>query len=660
MQLLFLCLCWASAGFVFPGGMQAAEKVEDRDPFDNLLPRLVSPEATIRRDAVQTLKASLDSRSAARLLETLPGRASGVRRAVRETLASGGPWMPGILNALGRGGAVAGEARSILEAALRKRPGEDEPLRGMISIDFFEKDAGLVFSGPWPGPVPLDFVLQRINEAAGPACPFVLSPCLAGGGQSGLMLLREPLSGPAEMVLDLILMEQGLGIEMLETVVLVTRRGGSCDSLSPGEQKFDNRLLDEIMAIYAGSAQSGTRQAALNALAWLDPPGFFHGFLRDFRRDCGGGCLDYLLFGRASARFALALGLDNDSAGVAALIRAFSGEKDLHRREALRRTILLISGDLRRKALVEQCSDLWTARLLLGPIDPGNPAEAMAAAARIDDLLRGGDPDSQRSGLRAALRHLPENGEVEAAVCTFLQERPQLDGVNAVLADRCLRKMGARGDDSDLARLLRTMPLKRGLLEMAAVRGGKECLAAILALLREAGDESFFAVTAGCAIAERLGPLDPERVGMALDAMTEVNRAGFLLSTGATAFSLEETAAPLLRALRRGDVEADRAAAMLSFLPAGRIVSLLDPVLLALEEENGSAGTRLMTRRLRGTLIRCATSRAHGQSLSASRVRVDLGAASSGIGEDRLLDHALRIAEGDGKPGSLEITVPLF
>ena len=131
----FLC-CFVGA-FSLPVASGAAVP-EDGDSLDAVLKLLVAPDPTVRRNAARSLKARLDPASAGALLAGLPGQESGVRRAVREVMAGGGPWMPGVLRALGKGEAVSLEARSVLDAALRKRPLEDEPLRGTISIDIFD------------------------------------------------------------------------------------------------------------------------------------------------------------------------------------------------------------------------------------------------------------------------------------------------------------------------------------------------------------------------------------------------------------------------------------------------------------------------------------------------------------------------------------------
>jgi hypothetical protein len=261
------------------------------DDLESLIAPLASRDNLTRKKGVRRFRRIVDAAAAERLVGLLPELEPAYRKALADALGSGGPWMPGVLRAVERGGAAGAAACSIVHSALAMRALKDDPPPVLDALSIFGEGAGFAFPGTWPRSVPLDELLDWINFLAVPTHPLVLSPDLGVDAAGGLAVGRTPVSGPAPVVMDLLLMERGLGVRLLETVTLVSRDGRGFRELDARGQDFDRVLLERILRSLSGTRDAACRRAALRALACLDPPGFFEGYLEEIRSGSRGDCL---------------------------------------------------------------------------------------------------------------------------------------------------------------------------------------------------------------------------------------------------------------------------------------------------------------------------------------------------------------------------------
>lgn len=568
------------------------------DGLFDLLPTLVSEDDRERLVAAARFREKLDAESACELVLRLDRFDLPLRAAVIDVLSGGGPWMPGVLDALRRDPKTLDHARIIIRGALGQRPVDEDPPPLLDAMRVFPEGLRLDFMGTWPGPVPLADFLDHVNFTVRPACAFALSPELAGKA----VVYERPLSGPAQVVLDFELQQRGLGLRLLESAVLVTPEGGGSRDLAASEQEFDTVLLDRIIDVIADpGADRRKLQAAMRALACLDPPGFFEGYYRLLRassrvRDGSRGdpstALDYLFSAGPCFRLATRLGMDRDAGIAAFLMCTWEDAPQGSRRKELARLILLLPADLREEALARKEAGGEAAELLFrgswGEEDP---------TGRITACLQSGDEMLESAAMRAAALLLPHRPRLHRELIAVFADIAEISVAAAADLDRCLVILGESGGDELLAGLFHdgALPaaegrLPRGAYEAAAAFGKHRCRDALAQRLEK---ESLSG-------AERRD---------SLLAVREIDRR---LKRDPVA--VDENG--IREALLEGGDEAIPAAALLAFCAPERIVDIAGP---ALKAAGGSPPGYL-----RAALIEAAVRLNRLNRTASERIRLDL------------------------------------
>jgi hypothetical protein len=468
------------------------------------------------------------------------------------------------------------------------------------------------------------------------------------------------------MAIDLVLMERGLGVRFLETVTLVTPEGASCSDLSAHSQEFDRVLLDRIIETLADRSSAGRRQA-LQALAWLDPPGFFEGYVQELRSGGTGDCLDYLLTAGASVRLAARLGLDEDHLTAARLIALWQDEPQGARRRALTRLLLLCPDALRAKALeaIETGSD--EARLLFsGIVEIG---EFIAAFQRS---FAEGSAASRCAALQACLPLLPLSAELRAALLGAVRKPGPAERSTVALVDHCLAVMGPWIEDGDLAVLVgsarRSAPIPagslqesgsgsvspayislKGVLEVAGRQGGRQSLEAVRSRLQKDGAEKLQALLAIRSMARRLEiDLLESSARAGSSGLSPACEAALLLALSDDGERRSVAAGLLFEEVAAGRAEAD----LVSLAGAAEICEhfriLLSPA---------ASGDAAIPPDLRAALIRSPLLRR--DALDANMIRLELGALL-GDKMDPILDRALWATASVDEPGAYTVEIRLF
>jgi len=664
LALFFFLLCPGDAGE--SAELTARDDGRAAADLHSLIDSLVSADRLERERGARRFREAVDSEAAEELVRLLPGADLARRKAVMDALGAGGPWMPGVLRAAGQGGAAGTAAGSILRAALAARPLNDDPPPLLGGLPIFGKSVDLSFPGTWPRAVFLDELLDWINFLAGPTHPLVLSPDLGGGAARSLAVHRSPVSGPAPMAIDLLLMERGLGVIFLQTVTLVTPGGQSSDDLSAHGQEYDRMLLDRIIAVLSAAPDGPCRRAALQALAWLDPPGFFEGYLEDLRTGGRGDCLDYLLTAGASVRLAVRLGLDKDRQTAAHLLSLWDGEPDGTRRRALARLLLLCPAGILSGAFEEVAGASDGARMLFCTAGVGE--DFLAAFRRA--IEEGGD-EEMRAALQACARLLPVSNDLRAAFLAGTRGLGPVRRPAAALVDRCLAAMGPWLEDETLAGLVEAArPLDpipagslretgsgpdltaalslKGVLEAAARFGGRRCLDAVMERLRSDGAEKLQAVLA---LRRMAGRLDVDILQLA-----ESDGAGLPADCGdALVLAFSRDTARRGEAAQRifeGIAVGEEAVALVSFAGAAEIAEHAK-VLLGCAE----AGETGFPPGLRAALIRSPL--IARDALAANMIRLELsGLLAEGL--DPILDRALWTIASSDQLGAYTVEIRLF
>ncbi len=647
---------WPFLFIFFSGCLQTEVPKENKD----LSPRfgeLLSQDAALREKEARRFKELLgkapgENRAGAEeILARLPAFPSGVRIELRGQLALGGPWMPGVLNALNRGGKTAREAASILRTSLEHRALKKIPPPRFGTFRLFGESVGFDFRGTWPGSVPLDLFLDRVNAHADPVYPFVLSPELGREASLKMALTEPPPSGPAPMVVDFVLMERGLGVMLLESVALVTRDGKACSKLSSEDQEYDAFLLDKIIRSCSGTgSRSRERRTAVRALAHLDIPGFFEGYFLRFLCGDRTASLDYLLAGRNKARLAARLGAEEDAASALLFFDAWLKEKPGFRKEALFELILQIDPDLRDGVLDNMPAAAGPAGVLFRSI-----REESGSVADILALVEKGSGEGLRTGLIAAHHVLIRSERVREALIARILKGDFPDQAAAALMDRCLVRMGRILGDDGIAPLLTAdrAVIQKGIFETAERFGGEKCLDAIVALLGRKGAETSDALRALLGICERLG-IDPEMIIGDESKLTEISRAGLILAAGRDKKIRRPAADVLVGRMRKKSGDDGVCLDMLSLENRGRIADYLEPWL---RECRGRG--ELIPPQARKAVIRSAVISSRFDPTASARIVLTLNEIL-GTNMDPQLDQALKTVSDTFQVGSWRIEMRFF
>lgn len=533
---------------------------------------------------------------AALLLKTWDQCPSSLKPRLRSVLSRGGPWLPALIDALPR----SEPARELIRAAFAKRPMRYElPPPGEAAtteVDPFGnartgEGVALDFPGTWPGPVKLSVFLERVNAAARPSYPLVLSPLVEDG-----TVEIKPLPGPAAFVIDSVLSRLDLGVTFLDTVALVSREGGSCYGQTRLQQKGDELLLDQAIDVLSSTTAAGeARTAALTALARLDPPGLFEGYYRELERGRLRPSLDLLLVGQQADRLRIRLIETGDRGVVAILVEIHLGRK------------------------LERFLETLPVHLLM---EGGSDFVLDARCGRISheavlDRIDSSDPDRVKEGLRAARFLDPEAPGWKEALLSRLSAWPAPDRLVEALLVQTLSL-----DDSAAADLLLNKGTRTAGLMLAWNRGGDRCLEALLSLHDQGTGD---AESVRCAARLVKGRRERE----ILDQLCNEDRSpeSRLLAAGVlVALGREEPAASYL--MEHLATRNERAASLFSFFKGGRIL----PYLEALGRFGGAAGERA---------VLCA---AQESVIAAERIRLALKSEEGNPLGKRLNDRLALLA----------------
>jgi hypothetical protein len=490
---------------------------------------------------------------AARLLRALDHCPEALKPRVRSLLSRGGPWLPALIDALPA-------SRDLIRDAFEKRPMRYElPPPGEAAtteIDLFGngrtgEGTGLAFPGTWPGPVKLSVFLDRVNRAARPALPFVLSPLVEDP-----VVERKPLSGAAVFVMDSVLARLGLKVTFLETVTLVSRNGGSCYGQTRVQQKRDDLLLGEALDVLSRS--HGDRSRALAALALLDVPGLFDGYCRELERGRLRPALDLLLVGRQADRLRLRL-IESNGLGFLGLAHETNGPGSKLERFLETLPPRLLKDSTTDFVLRARCG-LVSSREVLARIESDRAEEGLRAARYLG-------PEAKDDLLSLLVAWPPSN-------CTGLVETLLVQTLTV--------------DDRQAATLILNEGTRNAGLMLAGTVGGPHCLAALKSL-HDQGTGNLDTVRSAARLMKhgRPVPLNPDQ-----SCESRILAAGVLAALGE-----DEAAAPfLLEQLATGS---ERAAEMFSFFRGGRIL----PYLGALGAHGGPAGERAVLRAAQDSVV---------------------------------------------------------
>ncbi len=611
------------------------------------LDRLVSDDRRVREASAAHLRSVLTSRTAESLVGRFESFSPALRGALISLLGKGGPWMPGVVRALGRSDGAKPFVRRILHAALLTRPRSDDPLPLLDELQIFGEGVDLRPRGTWPGAVGLGEFLDWINFEANPSHHFVLDPCLAE--REIAPIERPPPAGPARMVIDFVLGQRGLGVRRLETVLLVTEGGRSCHGLSAHDEEYDLILVDRIVDTLAARPRSAaSRKSSIEALAALGIPGLFDGYLtenaeRAGRRERDDG-LDYLLTSAPLGRCAMRMDAAGDESAVVALLQAFDETGPGPRMRALIRLVRLLTEDLRGRAF----SVVGSPSVLLRALCDTNWNDEERLAF-VSQHLQSPESTKRQAALHAALPRLHRSPSLAKALLHGVSQWDGVDPRTEALLDRCVAAMGAQCGDDDLARLIRGRSGVRGAIEAAAIGGGSSCLAAMIEELSQGGDRSLSLVEAIRSVCERL-KIDPLEVVLSFESpLPRVAAAGLQLACAADRSVCVSAAAVLVDEIVTGGRFLKEAVQLLSLAKAGSIDEDLAPLLDAV-----SAGRIGWPRGLSEAIIRSALDASRDDSTAAARLRLSLKEPPGGA-IDPLLDRALKNLSAARKIGSFTI-----
>jgi len=655
--ILFLSLCgiWLAA-LVSPMGARESSAVvatpvvpsgsdEDLEPerLDALLHQLSAASLEARRRGATRLLKLLTPALAERIVARMPELSPVLQRALLHILGTGGPWMTGIVRGLCGTPAAADHAAAILARALQNRPLKPIQPASWSPIALFPPGMAFRFPGTWPRTYRLDELLDEINFWMAPAFPFVLSPELDDGARSEWHVDRAPPSGPASMVVDWILMERGLGMEILETVTLVVPGGPRYrEALLLDSDREDDRLvLARAIGVLRDPASSGTtRRSARRALATLDIPGLFDGALEELKGARPDGTLDYLLVAGATRRAALRLGVTTDVDAAVRLIEAFERQPPGAERWALIRLLTLLPGSLRDRALAGRA---WTSpqTLLLFGSARDTPA---AGAAEICGFLSDPDPKVRQGALAAARRRLANDASLREVLFEAMAAL-LADPSRAVRhrAERCLMVLGGLEGDERLSALLdrlQTCEDRRawhnpGLWDAVASWGARGCLRKIVSAL---GDPLLWEVKSLQAyerICRRLA-INP---AVYIDALALAPLCR-LASTMAFSASKQDRRAAFRELMCAAVAPVESRTKVLgafAMAPADLLAEFLDPRFIELQGADGALPQALRRAVLSSALRSC---RDDSSGVSVAGLRLALGRV---LGQelDPLLDRAL-------------------
>ncbi len=634
---LILCLI-----LCFPTGSPVGDGESGKSGRDSLLPLLISANRREREEACLLFRAGLDAPSAEKLVVTLPDLSPALRKAVVEQLGVGGPWIPGVVAAIRRGGKVAAQAQTVLLLALRKRPLPDESSPNVGAADLFSDGVTLDFRGAWPGPVPLGELLDRINLLTGPTRPIVLSPELAARIAP---VNKSPCSGPAPMVVDLLLAERGLGLKLLDTIALVVPGETGCFELDRENPEFDTLLVKKIVQALslpeAGKGVAAVRREAMRALSWLEIPGLFEGAFRNARAGDREDSLAYLLSGGAAGRLADRLVLREETEAVAALISAWDAAGTGPRRRTLARILSRLPEQLTRRGLTHLSHPSEDVRLLFGA-DEDDATFAKKFGDRFSGALVG-----RAALLRAALSRLARSAAVRKSLLETIPAAGNLDVSTVALADRCLESAAGFLDDEELARLVPLIPSSLpGALGAVARLGGEACRETLIGeLCKGNGRNPIVLFRALEEIGHRQGTCPLAAAAGCIDGMPALTRAAFLLAFEGNPEFRAAAAGTLMEAISSGGEDAFLAAGLFALAPANRLVSYTESCLSGMVGGSGEIPPPLWDSFVRSALhsITSDCTVATGMRLGLKKI---LGSSI-----DPLLERALntlgRIAKAD-------------
>jgi len=570
----------------------------------------------------------IDAEAASGLLKLLddPCMPQGKLLRIERALASGGPWFPALVGALGNGGKTSRTAAKVLMMSLDKRPLLFElprPGEQHISvIDPFNSSRArqgiaLYFPGTWPGPVTLGDFLEGVNEEAAPNYPFVLRPDL--GADSSLVIRGKPLEGAAPLVLDRVLSKFGLGVTFLESIAMVEPGGKSTFGQTAIERKPDALLLEGALSVLNDpEACDGSRRAAFKAMAYLDLPGLFDGYLLDLREKRFFPALDILLFGPFYPRLGVACAVEEDGSTLAALLRAgFGHQADARLRKRIRGLLFsmsrdLVSGTIERHGMQ---SEAWTVLFV-----DDDKARDNAILAMIESP----DPDVSGLGLEAARAYAPSRPDLGGWLIKRFFERPLDRPWRIRLPRYCIEDAVLwRFNDEEIAHLIRNDETRTAGMELAKAMGGRASCGAVVDLVNR-GQGGVAAVETAAGIIKRLGRTRPEdRFAGLIEPLSDrsvsdgvlVCRAGLFAALSPDDEDLGQAADILLGAIGDGGETGLSAAAMLSYFTDGRIIEYLEQV-----QELTDDPDPVLAEELERAVLRSAG----GSSLCAERIRLAL------------------------------------
>jgi hypothetical protein len=637
--ILWLILCVI---LCLPTGRPAGDDESGKGRLERLFPLLLSASRLEREDAALLFRAGLDSSSAEDLVVAMPGLPPALRKTLEELLGAGGPWIPGVAAAARRGGEAAAQAQAILLLALRKRPLADESSSSVGVADLFVDGVTLDFRGAWPGPVPLGELLDRINLLTGPSRPIVLSPELAGPVAP---VKEKPCSGPAPMVVDLLLAERGLGLKLLDTVALVVPGENGCFELDRENPEFDALLVKKVVLALslpeAGGGGVAVRREALRALSWLEIPGFFEGAFRNVRAGDRGDCLAYLLSGGSAGRLADRLAVRKEAETTAVLINAWEAAEAGPRKRTLARVLSRLPGELTCRALTLLPDPSADVRLLFG----GDEDDA-SFARFFGDRFFGVDV-GRAALLRAALPRLGRSAAVRDSVLEAIAAARSLDVSTAAIADRCVDSAAAFLDDEKLARLVsRVPPFLPGAIEAAARLGGVECREALIEeLCKGTGRDPIALIRALEKIARRQGTSPLAAAAGRMDGMSGLTRAAFLLVFEENVEFRAAAAETIVETMAAGGDDVSLAAGILALAPASRLVGYTESHLRSAADGSGEISPRLWNSFALSALRSIASDRIAADGMRKGLKKV-LGSSIDPLLE-RVLNTLHRIAKVD-------------
>jgi len=614
------------------------------------LDQLLSDDRGVREACVAHLRSQLTPNMAESLLGRFESLSPARRGALIGLLAKGGPWMPGVVRALGRDEGLKSPVGRILNTALLNRPRSDDPLPLLDELQIFGEGVGLRPRGTWPGAVGLGEFLDRINFDANPSHHFVLDPCLAD--RKIAPLEEAPPPGPAPMVIDFVLGERGLGVRRLETVLLVTEGGRSCHGLSAHDEEYDQILVDRIVdTLSARPLSAAARRSAFAALAALGIPGFFDGFFGELKKSAhgvrgeGADCFDYLLTAATLRRCARGIDVDGDASRAAAFVRALDETDSMARKRSLIRLVRILPEDSRGRAL----SAIESPSALLSALCESDWTDAERLAF-VTGHLRSAESPARRAALHAALGQLHRS---DALCGVLLREVPQWDRADpatGALLDRCVAAMGARCGDDGLARLIRRQGAgNQGAVEAASICGGSSCLAALIERLAKAEGRTLSTIESIRSICKRL-ELDPfDSVSSLESPLRPVVAAGLELACGTGRSARRSATALLVDEIITGGPCRDEAVELLSLAEVESIGADLAPLLDAVSD-----GRIEWPRPLGAAIVGSALRASRDNSMAAATLRYSLKNHPRWT-IDPLLDRALKNLSAATKIGSFTI-----